>query len=175
MDNLSAHKVPGIREAIEAAGATLLYLLPYSPDFNPIEQLFAKLKALLRKAASAPSKGSGTASPRSAQSLHAVGMHQLLPQCRICATISGNRSRRTTRPLSQSSPVQVAHVHIWLDSGAQLLGSARAPLASTAGGIGKNRSLRNESNRAQPQTGARQTAANFANHRSCWEGLILSL
>jgi hypothetical protein len=38
------------REAIEAAGATLLYLPPYSPDFNPIEQLFAKLKALLRKA-----------------------------------------------------------------------------------------------------------------------------
>jgi transposase len=50
MDNLSAHKVPGIREAIETAGATLLYLPPYSPDFNPIEQLFAKLKALLRKA-----------------------------------------------------------------------------------------------------------------------------
>src|SRR5215204_583430 len=40
-----------VREAIEAAGATLLYLPPYSPDFNPIEQLFAKLKALLRKAA----------------------------------------------------------------------------------------------------------------------------
>ena len=43
--------MPGIREAIEAAGAKLLYLPPYSPDFNPIEQLFAKLKALLRKAA----------------------------------------------------------------------------------------------------------------------------
>ena len=51
LDNLSAHKVPGIREAIEAAGAKLLYLPPYSPDFNPIEQLFAKLKALLRRAA----------------------------------------------------------------------------------------------------------------------------
>jgi transposase len=51
MDNLSAPKVPGVREAIEAAGARLLYLPPYSPDFNPIEQLFAKLKALLRKAA----------------------------------------------------------------------------------------------------------------------------
>jgi transposase len=51
MDNLSAHKVPGIRELIEAAGARLLYLPPYSPDLNPIEQLFAKLKALLRKAA----------------------------------------------------------------------------------------------------------------------------
>jgi transposase len=51
MDNLSAHKVPGVREAIEAMGGRLLYLPPYSPDFNPIEQLFAKLKALLRKAA----------------------------------------------------------------------------------------------------------------------------
>lgn len=51
LDNLSAHKVPGVRDAIEATGARLLYLPPYSPDFNPIEQLFAKLKALLRKAA----------------------------------------------------------------------------------------------------------------------------
>ncbi len=51
MDNLPAHKVAGVREAIEAAGATLLYLPPYSPDFNPIEMAFSKLKALLRKAA----------------------------------------------------------------------------------------------------------------------------
>jgi transposase len=51
MDNLSSHKVAGVREAVEAAGATLLYLPPYSPDLNPIEQVFAKLKALLRAAA----------------------------------------------------------------------------------------------------------------------------
>jgi len=51
LDNLSSHKVAGVREAITAAGATLLYLPPYSPDLNPIEKLFAKLKALLRKAA----------------------------------------------------------------------------------------------------------------------------
>ncbi len=51
MDNLPAHKVAGVREAIAAIGAVLLYLPPYSPDFNPIEMLFAKLKALLRKAA----------------------------------------------------------------------------------------------------------------------------
>jgi transposase len=51
MDNLGAHKVQGVREAIEARGACLLYLPPYSPDLNPIEQLFAKLKALLRSAA----------------------------------------------------------------------------------------------------------------------------
>jgi transposase len=51
MDNLASHKVAGIREAIEAAGAELRYLPPYSPDLNPIEQFFAKLKAMLRKAA----------------------------------------------------------------------------------------------------------------------------
>ena len=51
MDNLGSHKGPAVRRAIEAAGATLLYLPPYSPDFNPIENAFAKLKALLRKAA----------------------------------------------------------------------------------------------------------------------------
>src|SRR5213595_3049012 len=51
MDNLAAHKMAGIEEAIAAAGANLLYLPPYSPDLNPIEQFFAKLKALLRKAA----------------------------------------------------------------------------------------------------------------------------
>ena len=51
MDNLASHKVAGIREAIEATGAELRYLPPYSPDLNPIEQAFAKLKALLRKAA----------------------------------------------------------------------------------------------------------------------------
>ena len=51
IDNLAAHKVEGLREAILSADAGLLYLPPYSPDLNPIEQLFAKLKTLLRKAA----------------------------------------------------------------------------------------------------------------------------
>jgi transposase len=51
MDNLPAHKVPGIREAIEARGATLRYLPQDSPDLNPIEMPFSKLKADLRKAA----------------------------------------------------------------------------------------------------------------------------
>jgi transposase len=51
MDNLSSHKSDEVREIIEAAEARLLYLPPYSPDFNPIEQAFAKLKAHLRKAA----------------------------------------------------------------------------------------------------------------------------
>jgi len=51
MDNLGSHKVAGVRAAIEATGAELRYLPPYSPDLNPIEQVFAKLKARLRKAA----------------------------------------------------------------------------------------------------------------------------
>lgn len=51
LDNLSSHKVSGIRQAIEAAGARLLYLPPYSPDLNPIELTFSKLKRLLRGAA----------------------------------------------------------------------------------------------------------------------------
>lgn len=50
-DNLSSHKVAGVAEAINAAGARLIYLPPYSPDLNPIEKFFAKLKAMLRKAA----------------------------------------------------------------------------------------------------------------------------
>jgi transposase len=50
LDNLSAHKVSGVRELIEATGATLLYLPPYSPDLNPIEKAWSKLKQLLRTA-----------------------------------------------------------------------------------------------------------------------------
>ena len=51
MDNLRAHKIVGVREAIEAVGAELEYLPAYSPDLNPIEQAFSKLKAALRKGA----------------------------------------------------------------------------------------------------------------------------
>jgi transposase len=51
MDNLGSHKGAAVRKPIRAAGAKLLFLPPYSPDLNPIEQVFAKLKMLLRKAA----------------------------------------------------------------------------------------------------------------------------
>lgn len=57
MDNPLSHKAPAVREMIEAAGARLLYLPPYSPDFNPIEQAFSKLKAHLRKRAERTSHG----------------------------------------------------------------------------------------------------------------------
>lgn len=50
MDNLSAHKVAGVREAIESAGASVVYLPPYSPDLNPIELAFSELKQLMRSA-----------------------------------------------------------------------------------------------------------------------------
>lgn len=49
MDNLRCHKIKGIKEAIQQTGAQLLYLPPYSPDFNPIEMMWSKLKAILRK------------------------------------------------------------------------------------------------------------------------------
>ena len=61
MDNMSSHKGQKVRETIEAAGASLLYLPPYSPDFNPIENAFAKLKAMLRKAAERTVDGLWTA------------------------------------------------------------------------------------------------------------------
>jgi transposase len=57
MDNLGSHKGAGVRAAIEAAKASLLYLPPYSPEFNPIENAFAKLKAMLRKAATRTVEG----------------------------------------------------------------------------------------------------------------------
>ena len=49
LDNLGSHKVAGVKKAARAAGAQLPYLPPYSPDYNPIEQIFANLKTLLRK------------------------------------------------------------------------------------------------------------------------------
>ena len=61
MDNLSSHKRASVREMIEANGARLIFLPPYSPDFNPIEMAFSKLKALLRKAAERTVDGLWTA------------------------------------------------------------------------------------------------------------------
>ena len=57
MDNLSSHRVRGVHEAIEGAGAACLYVPPYSPDFNPIEQAFGKLKGLLRQVAARTVEG----------------------------------------------------------------------------------------------------------------------
>ena len=56
LDNLPAHKVSGARMAIEAVGATMLFIPPYSPDFNPIEQDFAKIKSILRMTSPSPGR-----------------------------------------------------------------------------------------------------------------------
>jgi transposase len=92
MDNLSSHKAPAIRDAIEAAGAELLFLPPYSPDFNPIE------KGILK--AQSPSAQSGRADhPRSVgrdrphpRPLLPPGMRQLLHRLRIRSSMIENRS-----------------------------------------------------------------------------------
>jgi transposase len=69
MDNLSSHKRNAARDLIEAAGATLMFLPPYSPDFNPIEKSFSRLKAMLRKAEERTvSLGFGTSSASSSTS-----------------------------------------------------------------------------------------------------------
>ena len=62
MHNLGSHKGAAVRKAIRAVGARFLFLRPYSPDLNPIEQMFAKLKLLLRKPLNGPSKQPGSAS-----------------------------------------------------------------------------------------------------------------
>ena len=69
MDNLRSHKVSGVREAIEKAKAFVLYLPPYSPDFNPIEMLWSKLKAFLRKEKARSLPDLDTAIPRAFDSI----------------------------------------------------------------------------------------------------------
>ena len=81
-DNLSAHKVAGVRQAIERVGATLCYLPPYSPDLNPIELCFAKLKPSCAPPAVDPPKPSGL-SRRLSAALQPRGMPQLLSTLRL--------------------------------------------------------------------------------------------
>jgi transposase len=81
LDNLAAHKVDGIRQAIAAAGASILYLPPYSPDLNPIEQLFAKLKALLRKTAARTKDDLWAAIARILQTVPAAECANYLRHC----------------------------------------------------------------------------------------------
>ncbi len=88
MDNLGSHKGAGVREAIEAAGAKRLYLPPYSPGFNPIENAFAKLKAPLRKAAQQTLEGSGQ-NRRTPRRTHAPGMRRLFRSRRIRWGVNG--------------------------------------------------------------------------------------
>jgi transposase len=86
LDNLGSHKVAGVHEAIEARGASLVYLPPYSPDLNPIEQAFAKLKALLRKIAARTISALWDAPRRHSRPLHVPRMLQLSRQRWICSS-----------------------------------------------------------------------------------------
>ena len=76
MDNVPVHKVAGVQEAIEARGAILIYLPAYSPDFNPIEQVFAKLKAVLRKIAAYTLKGAAYSIQRLCKTI-AAGLDEI--------------------------------------------------------------------------------------------------
>ena len=90
MDNLPAHRVSGVREAIEQAGARLLYLPPYSPDFNPIENAFAKLKTLLRATAARTIPRSLECYRRCYKPLHARRMSKLFQRRRVRCILIGN-------------------------------------------------------------------------------------
>jgi transposase len=92
MDNLGSHKGEAVRKAIEAAGARLLFLPPYSPDFNPIEKAFSKLKALLRKAAERTVDGLWKRHRPPDRHLLTSRMRQLLCLLRLRCKLMGIRS-----------------------------------------------------------------------------------
>ena len=111
MDNLPVHKVAGVEQAIEAAGATLLYLPPYSPDLNPIEPAFSKVKAHLRKAAEHTIPRLVRRIGRIATDFQPTRMQELLSARGLCSNVTGIRSnspsqptRPTETPLSRPFP-----------------------------------------------------------------------
>ena len=103
MDNLPAHELPGIGAAIEAAGARLLLLPPYSPDFNPIENAFAKLKTILRKTAACTIPKYVGRRARRVASVQTRRMRQHVHRGWRRARVIGFRSRRR-RCLLTSAP-----------------------------------------------------------------------
>ena len=92
MDNLGSHKGKAVRRLIRSAGAKLIFLPKYSPDLNPIEQVFAKLKHLLRKAAARTLEAICTAIAQHPHSIHPRRMRQLLPKCGIWPNLNASRS-----------------------------------------------------------------------------------
>jgi len=87
MDNLPAHKIAAVRDAIAAAGAQFFLLPPYSPDMNPIEMVFSKLKTLLRQAPEPHRRGSMATYRCPARPIHSRRMRQLLPRPWLCRLI----------------------------------------------------------------------------------------
>jgi transposase len=90
MDNLSSHKVKGIREAIEAVGAELWYLPPYSPDLNPIEPMWSKVKAVLRSLARRTTKTLYQAIGQALRRVHATECRNYFQNCGYTATPTSN-------------------------------------------------------------------------------------
>src|ERR1051326_9111104 len=89
MDNLGSHKGQAVRQLIRSAGAKLFFLPRYSPDLNPIEQVFAKLKTLLRPNRSAHHRTDLARHRRTPRTLHSSKMRQLPRQCRLCCGLRG--------------------------------------------------------------------------------------
>ena len=87
MDNLCAHKGKKVRELVEARGCELLYLPPYSPDFNPIEEAFAKIKGLLRKAEARTRQALVETMGAAISALTATGARGFFGHCGYCRTV----------------------------------------------------------------------------------------
>ena len=98
MDNLSSHKGSKVEELIKAAGAELRYLPPYSPDMNPIEKAYSKLKAFLRKMAERTVSGLLAALDACADIFKPAGIARLLPRLRIDQSANSIRHDRRFRP-----------------------------------------------------------------------------
>lgn len=81
MDNLSAHKVAGVRQAIERAGARVMYLPPYSPDFSPIEPCWSKIKACLRSVAARTAEALGNAIRHAFEQIRIRDLHGYFRHC----------------------------------------------------------------------------------------------
>ena len=89
MDHLRCHKVKGIKEAIQRTGAQLLYLPPYSPDFNPIEMMWSKLKAILRKVKARIADSLPATLPKAFRAASVRKYYGLVSLIRLFAFLSG--------------------------------------------------------------------------------------
>src|SRR5215831_5068665 len=107
MDNLPAHKVAGVRQAIEARGAKLLYLPPYSPDFNPIENAFAKFKALVRMVAARTFDALETAAANALQQFKPHECANFLRTRRVWLGLRGICSSRKMVELGSSDRTRI--------------------------------------------------------------------
>lgn len=107
LDNLSSHKIAGIKEASPRKACSLVYLPPYSPDLNPIEQAFAKFKAALRQAAERSRDGLWHVIGRTLDRYPTAGTSQLLYQGRLCNP-TGNRSKPQPAEHARRKTVEVS-------------------------------------------------------------------